>query len=67
VLNSTQAALLAQRTAGLDLDELISCVKACGFDEGRYLAKQADLQAAGFDPPQALLHFLAVGYTQRGI
>lgn len=65
MLNSAQAALLAERPGGLDLDRLISCVKACGFDENSYLADHADLQGAGLDPPQALLHFLAQGYAQN--
>ena len=64
MLNSGQAALLAERTAGLDLDRLIACLKACGFDENRYLNDHPDLQGAGFDAPQAVLHFLAQGYLQ---
>jgi hypothetical protein len=65
VLNSAQAALLAERTDGLDPDRLIACVRACGFDENAYLANHADLQSAGFDAPQALHHFLAQGYAQN--
>jgi hypothetical protein len=65
VLNSAQAALLAERTGGLDPDRLIACVRACGFDENRYLNDQPDLQSAGFDAPQALHHFPAQGYAQN--
>jgi hypothetical protein len=65
VFNGTQAALFAERTGGLDLDRLVACVKACGFDENSYLANHADLQRAGLDPPQALRHFLARGYAQN--
>ena len=65
MLNSAQAALLAERTDGLDPDRLIACVRACGFDENAYLANHADLQSAGFDAPQALHHFLAQGYAQN--
>jgi hypothetical protein len=61
VLSSAEAACLAETTAGLDLDSLVACVKACGFDENSYLSNHLDLQSAGSDTQQALLHFLAHG------
>jgi hypothetical protein len=64
LLTSGQSALLEKRTAGLDRDELIRCVKACGFDENRYVENNPDLETAGFDEPQAMLHFLAIGHLQ---
>jgi hypothetical protein len=65
VFNGTQVALLAERTGGLDLNRLIACVKACGFDENSYVANHADLRRAGLDPPQVLLHFLTQGYAEH--
>ena len=65
MLTSGQSALLEKRTAGLDRKELIRCVKVCGFDENRYIENNPDLQNAGFDEPQAMLHFLAIGHLQR--
>jgi len=49
VLSRTEAAGLAEATAGLDLDRLVACVKACGFDENTYLLNHPDLQSAGSD------------------
>jgi hypothetical protein len=65
VLNSAEAARLAETTAGLDLHRLVACVKACGFDEDSYLLNHADLQGAGTDAQQALFHFLARGYAEN--
>jgi hypothetical protein len=65
VLSSRQSALLAARTAGLDLDELTRCVKACGFDQNRYVENHPDLRHTDFDGPQGMLHFLAIGYQER--
>jgi hypothetical protein len=65
LLTGGQSALLAARAAGLDLDELIGCVKACGFDENRYVENNPDLRDSGFDGSQGLRHFLAIGHDQR--
>jgi hypothetical protein len=65
VFEREQAGLLGDRTGGVDLDRLIACVNACGFDESRYLADNPALQNAGFDAPAALFHFLAHGYAER--
>jgi hypothetical protein len=65
VLSRTEAADLAEATACLDLDKLVDCVKACGFDENSYLLNHPDLQSAGTDAAQALFHFLAHGYAEN--
>ena len=65
LLTSGQSTLLAKRTAGFDLEELIRSVKGCGFDENRYVENNPDLRNDGFDGPQGMLHFLAIGHQQR--
>jgi hypothetical protein len=65
VLNSAEAARLAETTAGLDLDRLVACVNACGFDENSYRLNHSDLQSTGSNAPQALFHFLAHGYAEN--
>ncbi|MBV9014691.1 MAG: hypothetical protein JO058_03450 [Alphaproteobacteria bacterium] len=65
MFSEEQTAFLSGKSGLKDLSSLIYCVRACGFDEGAYLAAHPDLQAAGFDPTSALFHFLAHGIEEH--
>jgi FkbH-like protein len=59
-----ELAFIRQVTGIEDVEALYSAIRACGFDEARYLASHKDLTDAGLNPSRAFIHFLAHGVKE---
>lgn len=59
-----ERAFIQQVTGIEDVEALYSAIRACGFDEARYLASHKDLIDAGLNPSRAFVHFLVHGVKE---